>query len=162
MDKVINSEFLYHILVITDISGENQLFTITFKTKDKEMYKLVFDNVYDLRYSVENANIDRFAEIENRDNVTSSICIFENSSYIEAYRDTSLEFTYGIVDKLMHYVITDFTDTVVDILTTRKPKLEKIENEETIETLKSELEELRAWKADQDDKDKKEYGEDKR
>ena len=128
MEKIIDSEIISKILVIYDISGENRVFSIKFETKNKEKYKISFDNVWDLRYTIENANIDRFGDFEGFENRTSDIVIVENSSYIKSYEDNVLNFTYGIED-LKHYIVMDFTDTVVDILTNDKPKLEKIDFE---------------------------------
>lgn len=126
MEKIKDSEFIYKINCITNIQGENGIFYITFDIREtKEKYELTFDNVYDLRYSTENANVFRFGDFEARESVTSDIVIVENSKYIEYYKSTLIAELEG-TNHITHYIITDFMDTVVDVLNSGKPTIKKL------------------------------------
>ena len=53
MERIVNCDIIIDILNIELISGGNQEFEIVFLTKEKERYKIIFDLVWDLRYSTE-------------------------------------------------------------------------------------------------------------
>ncbi len=144
MEIIKDSEFTYEILSIDDISGENQIFSITFKTKDRTVYRLTFNSTWDMHYSVEMANVTRFGEFKGREERTSDISLIENSEYIKNLDETFVE-VYRLKD-LMHYVITDYMDTVVDVITDEKPVVERIEQNEYIQYLEQEILKLKWWK----------------
>ena len=126
MQNLKNCNFTLDIELIELISGGNQEFEIIFSTKNKEKYKIIFDFVYDMRFSIENASIDRFYEFRKclpEGLIENGIYIVENSepeyfSYFEhqVYR------TYP-VDELKHYILSDNIYTTVDILTDKMPTL---------------------------------------
>lgn len=126
MEKLVNCDILIDIEIIDRISGGNEEFDIYFTSKDNEKHIISFDSVWDLRYSIENASIDRFYQL--RKNLSSgiinnSIYIIENSKYIE-YFETQLSGT-RTTDKINHYVLYDRVDTTLDILTLGEPTLSK-------------------------------------
>lgn len=148
MGKRSDSEFNYNPLVITHITGDNMVYSITFKTRDKEYYKLTFYNVIDIRSSIENVNLDRNYDVKKGS--VSDISIIEDSEIIEGFKGGTFEFIQG-TSNLKHYYITDYTDTVVDVIediypTSKKPIIEKIKLEDDISVLKNELQQLRWWK----------------
>jgi len=127
MQKLKNCEITLDIELIELISGGNQEFEVAFLTKDKEKYKLVFDFVWDMRYSIENASIDRFCEFRKclpENLIDNSVFIVEDSEYIK-YFDHQVSGTRPI-DDLKHYIISDSIDTTLDVLTTKGPTLVKI------------------------------------
>jgi len=117
MERLTNCEFIIDILEIENISSTSQCFEIIFSTTDRKKYKFVFERVWDMRYSLETTNVDRFYEFYKNlpeGHVKSCIYIVENSEYIK-YFDSQV---YGIypTDELTHYIIGDQTDTLLDIL----------------------------------------------
>jgi len=125
MERLINCEFIIDILEIENISSASQHFEIIFSTTDRKRYKFVFKRVWDMRYSIEITNVDRFCEFRKNlpaGLVESGIYIVENSEYIK-YFDSQV---YGIypTDEVTHYVIGDKSDTLLDIISWRhKPTL---------------------------------------
>ena len=118
---------IIHIELIELISGGNQKFEILFLTKDKEKYKLIFDFVWDMRYSIENASIERFSRFREclpEGIIDNSVYIVENSEYIK-YFEKQIDGTMPITE-LKHYIISDSIDTTCDILTTKDPTLVRI------------------------------------
>lgn len=142
-----DSEFNYNPLVITNITGDNMIYSIIFKTRDKDYYKLTFCNVIDIRSSIENVNLDRNYEVKKGS--VSDISIIEDSEIIEEFKGGTFELIQG-PSNLKHYYITDSTDTVVDVIeddypTSQKPKIEKIKLEDDIGALRNELLQLKWW-----------------
>ena len=124
MEKLINCDIIIDIAMIENISGANQYFEIIFSTKDKIKYKLIFDFVWDMRYSIENGYIDRFAQFTENEKQKSSIVLVENSQYIK-YFEKQVSGTMPL-DKLKDYLLFDAVDTVLEILTNKKPVLVKM------------------------------------
>ena len=56
---MINCNIVIDIESIEMVSGANQYFEMVFLTSEKTKYKIIFDFVWDLRYSIENGYIDR-------------------------------------------------------------------------------------------------------
>ena len=142
-----DSEFNYNPLVITNITGDNRIYSIVFKTRDKEYYKLTFYNVIDIRSSIENVNLDRNYDVKKGS--VSDISIIEDSEIIEGFKGGTFEFIQG-PSNLKHYYVTDVTDTVVDVIediypTSKKPTIENIKFENDIEALRDELQQLKWW-----------------
>jgi len=124
MEKIVNCEIIIDIELIENISGGNQYFEIEFVTKEKDRYKLSFDFVWDMRYSIENGYIDKFYKFERSNEVESSIYIVENSDYVKYFENQSSG-TRPMKD-VKNYILSDKVDTVVEILTIKEPLLEKI------------------------------------
>jgi len=127
MEKLANCEIIMDIELIENISGANQYFEVIFSTKDEKKYKIILDSVSDMRYSIENASIDRFCEFDKQFSegiVHNSFYVVENSKYIE-YFEYQVSGTRPI-DNLKHYIILDKVDTILDILTSERLTLVEI------------------------------------
>jgi hypothetical protein len=127
MECLANCDIIIDIDLIDSITGGNEYFEISFSTKEKGKHKMVFDSVWDMRYSIENASIARFSEFRKclpEDLIDNSIYTVENSKYIE-YFEHQVSGTRS-VDKLKHYVLYDNVDTTLDVLTVKKPILVKL------------------------------------
>ena len=130
MESLKNCDVIMHIELIELISGGNQEFEVLFLTKDQEKYKLVFDFVWDMRYSIENASIERFCRFRERlpeGIIDNGIYRVEDSEYIK-YFEKQVDGTMPI-NELKHYIISDGTDTILDVLTTKEPKLVGIDTQ---------------------------------
>ena len=95
--------------------------------KDKR-YKLIFGNVWDMRYSTEFANVgrhSRYSEARPKELIDSNICIVENSEYIKFF-ETQAGWALEI-NGLKHYIVFDNTDSAFDILTKKEPQLVELE-----------------------------------
>jgi len=126
-EQLANYDIDINIDLIEKISGGNEEFEIFFCTKEQEKYKLIFDIVWDLRYSIENASIDRFCEFRKNlpsDIKESSVYIVKDSEYIK-YFEQQVSGTRPI-DELVHFIVHDNVDTTLDILTLRDPVLVKL------------------------------------
>ena len=117
---------MLNIDLIENISGtKDQIFEIIFLSKDKKKYKLIFDHVWDMKYTTENGCIDRFTKFcRNELNEESSIAIVENSDYIK-YFENQVSGTRD-VEGLKNYILSDTIETVIDILTIDPPRLIEI------------------------------------
>jgi hypothetical protein len=124
MEKLVNCHIELEIEMIDKISGGNQEFEIFFTTTDKKKYRIFFERVWDLRYSIENGSIDRFSKLIRNEKRASSIVLVEDSDYIK-YFEQQVSGTLPI-NKLKNYIMFDAIDTSVDILTLREPVLEEI------------------------------------
>lgn len=123
MERLINGDVIVDIDLIELISGGNEYFEVTYSTKEKEKYKIVFDSVWDMRYSIENASIERFCRFREclpEGIIDSGVYIVEDSEYIK-YFERQVDGTMPI-GELKHYIIRDSVDTTLDILTTKEPK----------------------------------------
>lgn len=117
MQRLVNCEFILDILDIQNISGANQDFEIAFVTTDEKKYKFVFSGVWDMRYSMEIANVERFCRFREHlptDLIENGIYVVEDSEYIKYFGSQVLN-AYS-TNELMHYVIIDWTDTILDLL----------------------------------------------
>ena len=128
MEKLTNCEIIININLITKISGGDRCFEVIFLTADEEEYKITFGRVWDMRWSIENASIDRFCEFRKclpEGIVENGIYLVENSKYIK-YFEHQVSGTLP-VDELKHFILSDNIDTTLDILTLEKPILTKID-----------------------------------
>jgi len=125
MEKLVNCDIIIDIECIEMISGANQKFEILFVTKDKKKYKIIFDFVWDMRYSIENGYIDRFSKFIRNANKESNVLMVENSEYVEYFKK-QVSGTRP-VDDIKNYILFDAIDTVVEILTIREPILIEIQ-----------------------------------
>ena len=124
MEKLVNCAIIMDIEFIERISGANEFFEVIFLSKDNVKYKIEFDFVWDIRCSIENGYIDRFANFVRDAKEESSILLVENSEYIK-YFERQVSGTRP-VDKLKNYILFDAIDTVVEILTIKEPVIVKI------------------------------------
>ncbi|MCL2842030.1 MAG: hypothetical protein FWE28_01005 [Oscillospiraceae bacterium] len=115
-----------------DGGGGRTEFEMLITTRNKEegndrRYKLIFGNVWDMRYSGEFTNNDRFFKYRKnspKELIDNGIYIVENSEYIKFVeaQDRSME-----LSGFKHYVLYDKTDSVFDILASEGPQLVEIE-----------------------------------
>ena len=124
MEKLLNYDIIIDIEMITKLSGANRIFEVEFLTADHRHLKMIFEDVWDLRYAIENGYIDRFVEFrKNLDShlINNSTYIVENSEYIKYFENQSS----GTLptELLTDYIVCDTTDTVIEILSTLPPKL---------------------------------------
>lgn len=120
MEKLTNCNLILDIEIIESVSGGNQSFEVVFFTTDKEKYKLIFELVWDMRYSVENASIERFCEFRKHlpdGIIDNGIYVVENSDYIKYFQYQVSETLP--VDELKHYILCDRVDTTLDVLVDR-------------------------------------------
>ena len=124
MQRAVNCEFIINIEQILNISGIGEL-EVLFLTTDNEKFKLIFRPVWDMRCSTENASIYRFYRFRKNlpdGIINNDIFIVENSGYIKYFKYQACGTSDP--DALIHYLITDRSDTVLDILVWRnKPML---------------------------------------
>ena len=129
MERLTNCNFNPDIWSIEYILGSYERFEIIFYTKNKEKYKIVFNHVWDMRYSIENASIERFYQFRKhlKEGIKeSSVYLVEDSEYIK-YFEKQVSGTRPI-DEIKHYIVSDEIDTILDILTVDEPQLEKCED----------------------------------
>ena len=124
MEKLVNCKIVIDIEHIERITGGDQFFEIFFTTQDKGECKIVFDNVWDMRYSIENGSLDRFSKILRAVEQKSGVLLIENSEYIR-YFERQVSGTRP-TDKLKNYILYDAIDTVIEILSIREPTLFRI------------------------------------
>lgn len=149
MEQVIDSEFIYKILVIKEIVELERVFNILFETETEEgnasgeFYKITFNSPFEIRYSVEDMNRTRFSKLTAEKELESSINIIKNSPYIKILDEYFID-TYP-VNELIHYLITDSSDSVIDILTNEIPEIEKIDKFESVNSLRKSAKQLKWW-----------------
>lgn len=128
MEKLVNHKYNLYIDHIYNISGSDQKFEIFFTSKtDRCRYKLVFDYVFDMRYSIENGFIERFFQLKKNksENLTlNSMYIVENSEYVRFFHEQSSYTREKVL--LKDYIIFDDIDTVVELISAHEPILVKI------------------------------------
>ena len=109
--------------LIESFEGGNQELTIYFLDKEKKKWSLRFDPVWDFRYAVENAFLDRCYRIEQNETRSEycSIYVVEDSEYIKYFKNQ----VAGTLpaDDLKHFLIFDKIDTGIEILTIKEPVL---------------------------------------
>lgn len=122
MEKLVNCETTIDIEWIENVSGGDRFFEVAFSTKDKKKYKIILKHVWDMRWSIENASIDRFCAFRKNlpEGMTnSSVYLVENSEYIK-YFENQVSGTRPI-DELKHYIFLDKTDNILYVLTVESP-----------------------------------------
>lgn len=114
------------IELIESFEGGNQELKVYFLDNEKKKWLLHFDLVWDFRYAIENAFIDRCYHMEQNQTRTeyTSIYTVENSEYIK-YFENQVSGTRP-TDELKHFLIFDTVDTGLEILTTKEPVLHEI------------------------------------
>ena len=128
MEKLLNYDIIIDIEMITNISGGNRIFEIEFFTADHLHFKMVFEDVWDMRYAIENGCIDRFVEFRktlDADIIDNGTYIVENSEYIKCFERQA---SGTLPTKLLtDFIVCDSTDTVIEVLSTTFPKLIKLD-----------------------------------
>ena len=126
MQRLKNYELILDIELIEEFHFKSQL-DIEYLSKDKERFMLSFEDVWDMRYSIEEASIERFFQFRKclpKGIVENGIYLVEDSDYIK-YFEEQVSGTRPI-EELKHYIVQDPYETLIDVLTEEKPKLVKI------------------------------------
>lgn len=123
MEKTINSKLKIHINIINKIIVSNERCVICAETTEYGTIKLIFDDVWDCRYTIENGIIDRYSKMTHEENVTSSIYEVVDSLYIN-YFEHQVSGTRPI-SHLKDYLLFDDVDTVFEVLSLQDPYIEK-------------------------------------
>lgn len=116
------------IEIVDYFIGGNQEIKIYLTDKDKNKWLLYFDFVWDFRFAIENAFIDRCALMRQHKDTwieDSSIYEVENSEYIK-YFENQVSGTLPIKN-LKHYLIFDVIDTGLEILSSEEPILSRLD-----------------------------------
>ena len=127
MEILRNCGIIADIELIESISGADQYFEVIFSSKDKTKYKIVLESVWDMRWSIENASIDRFYQFRKHlpeDITNSNVFIVENSEYVK-YFANQVSGTRPVVE-LKHYIFHDNVDTTLDVLANKEPMIVKV------------------------------------
>lgn len=123
MQSLKNCEMILDIWHITNIMGGDQAFEVTFLNEAKEECKLVFERgVWDMRYSIENASIDRFCKFREclpMGLIDNSLYVVEDSEYIKYFEQQVCGTRPD--GELKHYLLIDKIDTTLDILSWKDP-----------------------------------------
>jgi hypothetical protein len=109
------------IELIENFSGGNRECVIYFVDNQNRKGKLTFTNVFDFRYAIENAFIDRFSNIPKGIHGKNSVYILDQSDY-KSYFENQVSGTIP-VEKILHFVIFDKIDTGIEVLTDQDPIL---------------------------------------
>lgn len=124
METLVNCNIIVDIELIEKIVVKEQTCEITFSAVDKVKYKVVFNSVWDCRYAIENAYIDRGSKFLHNERKKSSILLVKDSEYIK-YFEKQVSGTRPTWE-LKNYIIFDKVDTVVEVLALSEPKIVKL------------------------------------
>jgi hypothetical protein len=114
------------IELIDRFSGGNQECNIFFSDKKKKKYMLHFEPIFDFRYAIENAFIDRFANwAKTESGPYVSIREVEDSDYLKYFED-QCSGTFP-TDGIRHFTVFDAIDTGIEVLASEDPVLYEIE-----------------------------------
>lgn len=109
------------IELIESFSGGNRECVVNFVDKQNRKGRLTFTNVFDFRYAIENAFIDRFSNIPKSIHGKNSIYIVDESDYKSDF-ENQVSGTIP-VENIRHFIIFDVIDTGIEILTDQDPIL---------------------------------------
>ena len=124
MEKLENCNIVIDIESIDKVSGGNQFYEIFFVSSQRIKYKLIFDFVWDLRCSIENAYLERASKFCHNEKEKSSVLIVKDSDYVK-YFEEQVSGTRPI-NEIKNYILFDSVDTVIEVLTSKEPVLMKI------------------------------------
>lgn len=128
LEKLVNYRYTLDIQEIYNICGDNRKFEVMFISKtDGCRYKLIFDDVFDMRYSIENGFIGRFYQFKKnlpKKIKVNSIYVVKKSEYIKFFHEQS-DHTLETAS-LKDYIVCDEIDTVLEILSSEDPVLIKL------------------------------------
>jgi len=112
------------IKMIERFEGGNRDIKVFFKDDNDSVWMLSFDHVWDFRYAIENAFIDRCFKIRmNYVEEHKSIYVVEDSDYIK-YFENQVSGSVP-VNELKHFLIFDKFDTGLEILANVEPTLSR-------------------------------------
>lgn len=125
MEKVISYDKLnLDIEFIEEFKGGNREFEIYFSDSVRNKFKLQFNNVLDIRYSVENGFIDRISNMPVDILENNRIFVLTDSSY---FNNFAIQISGTIpTENIKHYLLFDRVDTGIELLTTSEPILKKL------------------------------------
>lgn len=123
METLVNCNIVIDIECIEKMSGGNQICEVFFLSTNKERYKLVFDYVWDFRYSIENAYISRSSKFCHCEKQKSSVLLIQNSDYLRYFEEQICG--TRPVNELKNYILFDSVDTIIELLTLKEPILLK-------------------------------------
>lgn len=112
------------IEIIKSFTGGNREVLLNFIDENKSNYSLLFDNVYDFRYSIENAFIDRFINVPRETLKKNSVFIVTESEFMKNF-EYQVSGTVPMTN-IKHFVVCDLVDTAIEILTNGEPNLLRI------------------------------------
>ena len=127
MEKTINTEFILNITKIKKITVEDGKNIVLVDSKEYGIVEIIFENVWDCRYTIENGIIDRGTSIIHEEKIKNSIYEVKESRYIDYFKK-QVSGTRSI-DKLKDYILYDEIETVFEVLTNDKPYLRKKEED---------------------------------
>ncbi len=127
MEKTINTEFILNITKIKKITVEDGKSIVLVDSKEYGIVEIIFENVWDCRYTIENGIIDRGTSIIHEEKIKNSIYEVKESRYIDYFKK-QVSGTRSI-DKLKDYILYDEIETVFEVLTNDKPYLRKKEED---------------------------------
>lgn len=134
LEEIRSSGIMINIEQILQTSGGNHYYEILVRTRCKERYKIVFDNVKDLRISFKSVYLDRLVKMQSNDHVKSSVVLIAHSKYLCHFEKESSG-TIPI-DRIKDYMITDDAGHLIEVLdldyygNSESPKLIKISSRE--------------------------------
>lgn len=125
MEKVISYDKLnLDIEFIEEFKGGNREFEIYFSDSVRNKFKLQFNNVLDIRYSVENGFIDRISNMPVDILENNRIFVLTDSSY---FNNFAIQISGTIpTENIKHYLLFDRIDTGIELLTTSEPMLKEL------------------------------------
>lgn len=121
MENSINCNIIVKIDSIDKLEGSNQNCEIYITTVGGGKAKIVFKQVWDCRFAIENAFMDRASKIVHHEHERSSVLLITGSKYIR-YFEKEVSGTRPI-NRLKDYILFDNVDTVVEILSNEEPAL---------------------------------------
>lgn len=125
MEKLTNCNLVIDIKTIDNIHicTDDHSVHVFAVLSDLTKCRVEFRHVWDFRFSVENATIDRFSKVERRVTKNSSVLTMENSEYIRYFEKQSSG-TLPI-NELKEYIVVDKTDPVISILSLEEPSVSR-------------------------------------
>jgi hypothetical protein len=137
-NHIIDSGITIDIELIERVTGGNRQFEVLFATRKDihhypTWYTLAFGHVLEFRYVIEEGFINRSYEFSSPSPWSSSIALVGNSTLTESFLKNVP--WYGTSKEVMHYILFDRTDTVIELLTFEKPILTKVERPDNVKSV---------------------------
>jgi len=112
------------IEMIESFNGGNREVSLHFIDENRLNYSLFFGNVYDFRYAIENAFIDRFVNIPKETLSVNSIFTVTESEFLKNF-EYQVSGTIPLTN-IRHFIVCDSVDTAIELLTDLEPILLRI------------------------------------
>jgi len=125
MEKLINTNLVIHINYIKSIKISDERCVIYADAVDFGAIKILFDDVWDCRYTIENGIIDRSSKMLHCEEEKSSIYEVVDSQYIQYFMNQVSE--TRPTSNLKDYIIFDDVENVFEILSINAPRM--VQNE---------------------------------